>query len=84
MIDFPLQAFFITLFFVFTFVAETCIAEQKGNEYIIFTPKRIYNRIGVNKFGAWVITVFLRIINPIGTIGKFVHFAFTNGREKNE
>ena len=62
---------------------EIYVAEKLtlDDSVMVLTPRRIYDNSNMNMFGCCVITGICRIINPFGTIGKFVHFIFTIGRK---
>lgn len=64
-------------------VVEAIIVEDMtfNDDLMILTPHRIYDETNINIFGCYVITLLFRIINPLGTIGKFIHFIFTVGRK---
>ena len=82
----------IKIFLIITFCTEWCIAGNLSPfenfvlfnpSYIVLTPSRLYKCTkGLNKLGCWIIFVLFRIINPVGTIGKVIHFIFTAGSEE--
>lgn len=54
-------------------------------DYVVLTPSRLYHHTPLNKFGSWFIIIVFRILNSVGTIGKFLHFIFTTeGRKNND
>lgn len=69
--------------FSIPFAMEIYVAENVTSDdwAMVLTPRRLYDNSNMNMFGCYVITGICRIINPIGTIGKFIHFIFTVGRK---
>lgn len=84
------MSFCITVALMVTFIIEYVIAGSMSplrtdvlfeSNYIVVTPSRLYECTKkFNIFGCWVICILFRIVNPIGTIGKLIHFIFTTGR----
>ena len=70
----------LALLYIVEFLIATALdipEYQKG--IILITPKLLYQSktLKLNKFSCWLIFIFFRIINPVGTI----LFLFTIGRK---
>lgn len=67
----------LLLWVIISLGAELSIANlwDFNENFIVFTPARLkkyYPRMG--KWSFWLIFIVFRFINPVGTIGKFIHY----------
>ena len=70
------------IFAVIIWCVETAIIGIISNEkQYLATPSFFYEHTNMNKFGCWVVTALLCILNPFGGLYRLLRFVFTAGRE---
>jgi hypothetical protein len=64
---------------------ELCVSNlwDFNENFIVFTPARLKKYCqSISEINCWKLYALFRIMNPIGTIGQFVHFIFVRGSIK--
>ena len=67
------------LFYFATFLLDLGAAAD-GMFPFIWTPKYMYNNTRMNWFGVYLVTIFAFLIEPIGSIIRFIYWLCHVGR----
>lgn len=71
---------FLGMFYFATFLLDLGAAAD-GFYPFLWTPKDMYDNTRMNWFGVFLVTIFTFLIEPIGSIVRFIYWLCHIGRE---